>query len=131
MCTYRKKRWRIAKSDAGNLWEAVGKDETEILRFASGPMASFTHNLSERKIRMSRVEQKVLGCFRSCRYAVAWYRVSSCLYTMSLSGVQDFCLHGKAVHMLNGIDRNPWNALEFPHSGISGCGTRSTAECFQ
>ena len=82
--TVGKKRGHIAKSDAGNLWEDVGKYETENLRFASGPMASFTHNLSERKIQMSRVEEKVVGCFRSCRYAVA--RVSGGLNTMSCQG---------------------------------------------
>lgn len=100
-----KKRGRIAKSDAENLWEAMGRHETAVLRFARDPAVSFTNNLSERNLRMAKVKQKVSGCFRTYKYAVVWCRVSSYLLSMSYQGYNplaaiDIALKGKAAHML-------------------------------
>ena len=100
-----KKRGRIAKSDAENLWQAMGTYETEILRFAGDPAVSFTNNLSERNLRMAKVKQKVSGCFRTCKYAVAWCRISSYLLSMSYQGYNplaaiEIALQGKAADML-------------------------------
>jgi transposase len=80
------KRGRIAKSDAHNLWERMKKYEKAILLFAKEPHVAFTNNRAERDLRMSKVKQKVSGCFRTQRYAEAYCRISSYLQTMANQG---------------------------------------------
>ena len=80
------KRGRIAKSDAHNLWERLKAHETAVLLFAHDPHVSFTNNRAERDLRMSKVKQKVSGCFRKPLYAQAYCRISSYLQTMANRG---------------------------------------------
>lgn len=77
------KRGRIAKSDAHNLWERLKRHETTVLLFAKLAHVAFTNNRAERDLRMSKVKQKVSGCFRALRYAEAYCRISSYLQTMA------------------------------------------------
>ena len=63
------KRGRLAKSDAHNLWERLKRYEDAVLLFAKQPQVPFTNNRAERDLRMSKVKQKVSGCFRSFQYA--------------------------------------------------------------
>ena len=46
----------------------------------------FTNNRAERDLRMSKVKQKVSGCFRTERYAKAYCRISSYIQTMTAKG---------------------------------------------
>jgi len=80
------KRGRIAKSDAHNLWERLKNHEEAVLRFAKAAYVSFTNNRAERDLRMSKVKQKVSGCFRTRQYAEAYCRISSYLQTMANQG---------------------------------------------
>jgi len=80
------KRGRIAKSDAHNLWERLHKYEIAVLLFAKEAYVAFTNNRAERDLRMSKVKQKVSGCFRTREYAEAYCRISSYLQTMSNRG---------------------------------------------
>ena len=80
------KRGRIAKSDAHNLWERLKKHEQAVLLFAKESAVPFTNNRAERDLRMSKVKQKVSGCFRTERYARAYCRISSYLQTMGYRG---------------------------------------------
>ena len=80
------KRGRIAKSDAHNLWERLKRHETAVLLFAKLPHVAFTNNRAERDLRMSKVKQKVSGCFRTRQYAEAYCRISSYLQTMAYKG---------------------------------------------
>jgi transposase len=80
------KRGRIAKSDAHNLWERLKKHEQAVLLFAKRPEVAFTNNRAERDLRMSKVKQKVSGCFRTTKYAEAYCRISSYLQTMANQG---------------------------------------------
>ena len=80
------KRGRIAKSDAHNLWERLKKHESAVLLFAKESPVPFTNNRAERDLRMSKVKQKVSGCFRTERYAEAYCRISSYLQTMGNRG---------------------------------------------
>lgn len=80
------KRGRVAKSDAHNLWERLKEHESAVLLFAKLPHVSFTNNRAERDLRMSKVKQKVSGCFRKTIYAKAYCRISSYLQTMANKG---------------------------------------------
>ena len=80
------KRGRIAKSDAHNLWERMKQYEKAVLLFARESHVSFTNNRAERDLRMSKVKQKVSGCFRTSKYAEAYCRISSYLQTMANQG---------------------------------------------
>lgn len=63
------KRGKMAKSDAHNLWERLKTHEQAVLLFAKDANVSFTNNRAERDLRMSKVKQKVSGCFRKVDYA--------------------------------------------------------------
>jgi transposase len=80
------KRGRVAKSDAHNLWERLKRHEAAVLLFAKLPHVPFTNNRAERDLRMSKVKQKVSGCFRTRQYAEAYCRISSYLQTMANRG---------------------------------------------
>jgi len=81
------KRGKIAKSDAHNLWERLKKHENAVLCFAKDAHVSFTNNRAERDLRMSKVKQKVSGCFRSVEFAQAYCRISSYLQSMANKGI--------------------------------------------
>jgi len=81
------RRGKIAKSDAHNLSERLKQYEAAVLLFARDPHVSFTNNRAERDLRMSKVKQKVSGCFRTQRYAQAYCRISSYLQTMANKGI--------------------------------------------
>jgi len=79
-------RGRVAKSDAHNLWERLKRYERAVLLFAKHPDVAFTNNRAERDLRMSKVKQKISGCFRRREYAEAYCRISSYLQTMANQG---------------------------------------------
>jgi len=80
------KRGKLAKSVAHNLWERLKVHEAAVLLFAKDPRVSFTNNRAERDLRMSKVKQKVSGCFRASEYAHAYCRISSYLQSMANKG---------------------------------------------
>ena len=95
-------RGKVAKSDAHNLWERMQKHETAVLRFAKHPDVAFTNNRAERDLRMSKVKQKVSGCFRTRKYAQAYCRISSYLQSMANQGYNplvaiQIALAGRAI----------------------------------
>ena len=98
-------RGKVAKSDAHNLWERLKKHESAVLRFAKHPDVAFTNNRAERDLRMSKVKQKVSGCFRTRKYAEAYCRISSYLQSMANQGYNplvaiQIALAGRAVDNL-------------------------------
>ena len=80
------KQGRVAKSDAHNLWERLKEHEGAVLLFAKDSNVPFTNNRAERDLRMSKVKQKVSGCFRNAEFAQAYCRISSYLQTMANQG---------------------------------------------
>jgi transposase len=80
------RRGKMAKSDAHNLWERLKEHESAVLLFSKEAAVSFTNNRAERDLRMSKVKQKVSGCFRTEIYAKTYCRISSYLQTMSNKG---------------------------------------------
>ena len=57
-----------------------------MLLFAKLSHVSFTNNRAERDLRMSKVKQKVSGCFRTQKCAEAYWRISSYIQTMANQG---------------------------------------------
>jgi len=80
------KRGKVAKSDAHNLWERLQRYEGAVLLFARESHVAFTNNRAEQDLRMSKVKQKVSGCFRKVQFAKAYCRISSYLQTMANKG---------------------------------------------
>ena len=81
------------------------KHETAVLLFAKNPHVAFTNNRAERDLRMSKVKQKVSGCFRTLRFAEAYCRISSYLQTMAYQGYSplvaiQIALSGRAAEFL-------------------------------
>jgi transposase len=57
-----------------------------VLLFARLPHVPFTNNRAERDLRMSKVKQKVCGCFRTHQYAEAYCHIYGYLQTKASRG---------------------------------------------
>ena len=74
---------RLKRSKARNLLERLGDYQDDVLRFMRDIRASFTNNQGERDIRMTKVHQKISGCFRSVEGADSFCAIRGYLSTCS------------------------------------------------
>jgi transposase len=82
------KRGRIKKTKARNLLERLRDYEDDVLRFMDNENVPFSNNLGENDIRMTKVQQKISGCFRSMDGAKIFCRIRSYLSTCRKHGVK-------------------------------------------
>ena len=80
-------RGKLPRSKARNLLERLRDYENDVLRFMDEAEVPFSNNQAENDIRMTKVQQKISGCFRSWDGALIFCRIRSYLSTCRKHGI--------------------------------------------
>jgi transposase len=102
---------RLKKSKSRNLLERLQEFEEDTLRFMENKIVPFTNNPGENDLRMTKVQQKISGCFRSIDGAYIFCRIRSYLSTCRKNNVSStdalrLLFEGKMPEFINNIMRN-------------------------
>ncbi len=95
------KRGRLKRSKSRNLLERLREHEHGVLMFLDDPRVPFSNNQAENDLRMTKVHQKISGCFRSQEGAAIFCRIRGFLSTCRKNGV---C----ATQALKDLFRGKW-----------------------
>ena len=74
-------RGRLKRTTSRNLLERLRDYEEDVLRFMTDEQVPFTNNQGENDIRMTKVQQKISGCFRSSEGANTFCLIRAYLST--------------------------------------------------
>jgi transposase len=101
----RGKRGKTKRPKARNLLGRLRDFEADVLRFMAVGCVPFTNNQGENDLRMTKVQQKISGCFRSMEGAQVFCRVRSYLSTCRKQGVSatealNLLFQGKPPHFM-------------------------------
>lgn len=78
---------RAKRSKSRNLLERLRNFEDDVLRFMEDKLIPFTNNQGENDLRMTKVQQKISGCFRSIEGAKIFCRIRGYILTCQKHGV--------------------------------------------
>lgn len=81
---------RLKHTEAQNLWLRLNEYESSVLMFARVKEVDFTNNRAERDLRVSKLKQKVSGCFRKLDFAKHFCRISGYVKSMRYRGYSSF-----------------------------------------
>ena len=81
------KKGKVKRTRPRNLLLRLLNYMGDTLRFISKPDVPFTNNNAEREIRMTKVQQKISGCFRSMRGAKMFCLIRSYIITSGKHGI--------------------------------------------
>lgn len=81
------KKGRVKQSKSRNLLDRLVLFEKYVLRFVKNVDVPFTNNLAENNIRMTKVQRKISGCFRSMEGAYIFCRIRSYISTCRKQGM--------------------------------------------
>jgi len=80
-------RGKLKKSKARNLLERLENYEEDTLRFMKEKLVPFTNNQGENDLRMTKVQQKISGCFRNMIGAEEFCLIRSYIVTARKNGM--------------------------------------------
>lgn len=86
-CEVKKAQGKQKRTKPQNLLIRLREHEDAVLRFLEDPVIPFTNNLAENALRMTKVQQKVSGCFRTMEGAKYFCRIRSYLSTCQKNSV--------------------------------------------
>ncbi|MCK9295566.1 MAG: IS66 family transposase [Desulfobulbaceae bacterium] len=81
------RRGKLPRTKSRNLLERLRDFESDVLRFMDEKDVPFSNNQAENDLRMTKVQQKISGCFRSLEGAKIFCRIRSYLSTCRKHGV--------------------------------------------
>jgi transposase len=88
---------RRAKGKARCLVDRLQLHQEEVLAFLTDVTIPFDNNQAERDIRMTKVRQKISGCFRSDEGAARFCRIRGYVSTLRKQGIPIFAALSQAV----------------------------------